>query len=131
LSQDVNIKGPKHGCLQSWAEQGVLLLNATLTVHEGSPKSHYGEGWEIFTDHVIQLLSGLDQPIVFLLWGKSAQKKCLQILANAQDCKHLVLKSTHPSPFSAYAGFLGSRHFSRANQFLKKMGLEPIDWNVQ
>ncbi len=130
LSQDVHIKEPKHGCLLSWAEQGVLLLNATLTVHEGSPKSHYGEGWEIFTDHVIQLLSELDQPIVFLLWGKSAQEKCLRILENSGDNKHLVLKTTHPSPFSAHYGFLGSRHFSLANQFLKKQGLEPIDWNV-
>lgn len=129
LSQDLQIASPKHGCLLSWAQQGVLLLNATLTVREGEPKSHFGQGWEIFTDHVIKLLAKQDQPLVFLLWGKSAQEKCLHLLESNVP-QHLVLKTTHPSPFSAHRGFLGSQHFSLVNKFFKKRGVESIDWSV-
>lgn len=130
LQSDLHIEQPQHGCLLSWAQQGVLLLNATLTVREGSPKSHYGMGWEIFTDHVVQELAKLDQPLVFMLWGKSAQEKCLHLLSQENTQNHLILQTTHPSPFSAHYGFLGSRHFSEANKFLKKSGLDPIDWSV-
>ena len=130
LEADLQIKQPDHGCLLSWAHQGVLLLNATLTVKEGDPKSHYGHGWETFTDHAIQYIATLDQPIVFLLWGRSAQEKCLQLLSAGVKEKHLVLQTTHPSPFSAHRGFLGSRHFSKANNFFKKWGVDPIDWSL-
>ncbi|MCH9634345.1 MAG: Uracil-DNA glycosylase [Chlamydiae bacterium] len=130
LLHDLHLKNPPHGCLLSWAQQGVLLLNATLTVRRGEAKSHHGRGWEVFTDHVIQKLAALDQPIVFLLWGRSAQEKCLHFFGPGTNSKHLVLKTTHPSPFSAYSGFLGSRHFSLANEFLKKQGLSPVDWSV-
>lgn len=130
LMTDLHIKAPAHGCLLSWAHQGVLLLNATLTVKAGNPKSHYGQGWEIFTDHVIEEIARQDRPIVFLLWGKSAQEKCLHVLATGVSKRHLILKTTHPSPFSARHGFLGSRHFSMANEFLEKNGIQPIDWSV-
>lgn len=130
LASDLKIKQPNHGCLLSWAHQGVLLLNATLTVNEGEPKSHYGQGWELFTDHVIEYLAKLDQPIVFLLWGKSAQEKCLHLLNEDVNEKHLVLQTTHPSPFAAHRGFLGSRHFSKTNNFLKNLGVAPIDWSL-
>lgn len=130
LADDLHLKTPKHGCLLGWAHQGVLLLNATLTVREGEPKSHYGRGWEIFTDHVIKEISLQDRPLVFLLWGKSAQEKCLHLLEGDTNNKHLILKTTHPSPFSAHYGFLGSKHFSQTNAFLIKNGVQPIDWSL-
>ncbi len=126
LETDLGIPQPLHGCLTSWAEQGVLLLNATLTVRAGEPKSHYGRGWERFTDAVIDILAKRSDPIVFLLWGKSAQEKCHKVLGT----HHAVFQAAHPSPYSAMA-FLGCRHFSKANEFLKKVGKKPIDWTVR
>ncbi len=131
IMTDLHIQAPGHGCLLSWAHQGVLLLNATLTVQRGLPKSHYGQGWETFTDAVIKEVASLDHPVVFMLWGKSAQEKCLHLLNQKVLERHLVLQTTHPSPFSAYNGFLGARHFTKANEFLEKNGLNPIDWSVK
>lgn len=128
IEADLGIKPPSHGSLDHWALQGVLLLNATLSVEEGSPKSHYGRGWEIFTDRVIALLCERKDPIVFILWGKSAYEKFRHIQGGKTD--HLVLSSAHPSPLSAHAGFFGCRHFSKANAFLKERGKKPIDWSI-
>lgn len=125
LETDLGIRRPSSGCLISWAKQGVLLLNATLTVNAGDPKSHHGKGWERFTDAVIDILAQRSDPIVFLLWGKSAQEKCHKVMGT----HHAVFQAAHPSPYSADR-FLGCRHFSKANEFLKKVGKEPIDWNV-
>ena len=116
LVDDVNIALPKHGSLLSWAKQGVLLLNATLTVQAGAPKSHYGKGWELFTDLVIQKLFEREDPLVFILWGRSAKEKCENVLSNNNLNKHLVLTSAHPSPFSVYRGFFNCKHFSKANK---------------
>lgn len=112
------------GNLERWAQQGILLLNATLTVEAGSPASHQGIGWERFTDAVIQKISDEKEHVVFLLWGKYAQDKGGHI----DTSKHLVLKAPHPSPFSAYTGFLGCKHFSKTNEYLSKHGRAPIDW---
>ena len=128
LALDVGVKIPDHGSLFGWAKQGVLLLNATLTVAEGQPKSHYGQGWERFTDAVIDRLCERKDPLVFLLWGRSAQEKCKRIL-DVKDHPHLVLKAAHPSPFSV-TKFLGCRHFSKANEALLKWGKQPINWQV-
>lgn len=117
---------PEHGDLTEWADRGVLLLNATLTVRAQDPGSHQGKGWEIFTDRVITELSRQKKGIVFLLWGKYAQDKSLLIDAS----RHTLLKAAHPSPFSAYRGFLGCRHFSKANQKLQEHGIAPIDWSL-
>jgi len=125
IGDDLGLPIPHHGCLIDWARQGVLLLNATLTVRAGEPKSHYGKGWEIFTDRVIELLCDRKDPLVFLLWGKSALDKCRHIPPH-----HLVLTAPHPSPLSAYSGFFGCRHFSKANAFLSKVGKGPIDWAI-
>ncbi len=115
---------PTHGCLQSWAEQGVLLLNTVLTVEAGRAHSHANLGWETFTDRVITALNEHREGVVFLLWGSHAQKK-----GNFIDRqRHHVLKAPHPSPLSAHRGFLGCRHFSQANQLLERQGLAPIDW---
>jgi uracil-DNA glycosylase len=122
LGADVAIPTPEHGCLMSWAQQGVLLLNAILTVRAGEPKSHDGIGWEQFTDAVIDLLAQKNERLVFLLWGKSAQDKCHKVLGT----HHLVLQAAHPSPYSAQ-NFFGCRHFSKANAVLSK----PIDWTVR
>lgn len=124
LESDLGCIRPNHGCLQGWAEQGVLLLNTTLTVREGAPKSHAGHGWETLTDAIISALSRRDVPMVFILWGAHAQSKCALIDAT----KHHIIKSPHPSPLSASRGFFGSRPFSRANAYLKADGLAPIDW---
>lgn len=129
LKADLNILPPNHGCLDSWAKQGVLLLNATLTVRSGEPKSHYGHGWEKFTDRIIQLLCERPDPIVFMLWGKSAYEKFSHI-AGAVSNKHLILTAPHPSPLSAHQGFLGCKHFSKANEFLIRSGKKPIDWTI-
>ena len=126
LASDLGIKQPNHGCLTSWAKQGVLLLNATLTVEQADAGSHQGKGWEQFTDRVIQLLNDERRGLVFMLWGSYAQKKGAIIDTD----KHLVLKAPHPSPLSAHRGFLGCGHFSKANQYLKEQGLEPVDWQV-
>lgn len=127
IVSDLKIPVPTVGCLSSWAEQGVFLLNATLTVRQGEPKSHFGKGWERFTDAVIQALAEREDPIVFLLWGKSAQEKGEKILSTGKH--HLVLTAAHPSPFSA-TGFFGCRHFSKTNEFLSKHGKTPISWSV-
>lgn len=123
LQTDLGITPPSNGCLTSWAQQGVLLLNATLTVRAGDPKSHHGRGWEQFTDSVIDLLAAREDPIVFLLWGKSAREKCHKIVGT----RHAIFEAAHPSPYSA-TGFLGCRHFSKANAFLQKVGKEPVNW---
>ena len=130
LKEDLKIPSPPHGCLVEWADQGVLLLNATLTVRANEAKSHYGQGWEVFTDRVVQLLCLRPDPIVFLLWGKSAADKFHHIQPSVGGGPHLVLKAAHPSPLSAHAGFFGCRHFSQANAFLKKNGKGEIDWTI-
>lgn len=128
MEQDLGIPPASHGCLESWAKQGVLMLNATLTVRAGQPKSHYGQGWEMFTDAVIQKLCDREDPIVFILWGRSAKEKCENIL-NIRRHPHAVLTAAHPSPFSA-TQFFGCRHFSQTNAALEKWGKSPIDWKV-
>ncbi len=128
LASDVGLNMPSHGCLDHWAKQGVLLLNATLSVRSEEPKSHYGQGWEQFTDRVISILAERPEPIVFMLWGRSALEKFQRL--TAQSSRHLILTSVHPSPLSAYRGFFGCRHFSRANTFLKEKGQQPIDWAI-
>ncbi|MBN4067419.1 uracil-DNA glycosylase [Simkania negevensis] len=131
LINDVAIPPPEHGCLESWACQGVLLLNATLTVRGKTPRSHYGKGWEIFTDKIVEKLIERGSPLVFLLWGRSAKEKILRILRNRENNDHLILTSPHPSPYSAHTGFFGCNHFSKTNQFLISKGLAPIDWTVR
>lgn len=126
LHNDLNLPIPSHGNLESWATQGALLLNTTLTVRAKKPLSHHGIGWETFTDHVIQTLSDQKKGLVFLLWGKNAQTK--EALINTS--KHFILKAAHPSPFSAGNGFFGCKHFSRTNEILKKEGLEIINWQL-
>ena len=126
LKRDLNLDIPGHGCLQSWAEQGVLLLNTSLTVEQGNAGSHADKGWKPFTDKVIEVVNRDCEHLVFLLWGAHAQSKAKLIDAT----KHLILKSVHPSPLSAYKGFLGNGHFSRANTFLQQHGLQPIDWRL-
>lgn len=127
LETDIEgFKTPNHGHLTHWAEQGVLLLNATLTVRASEAGSHQNRGWEIFTDEIIKALSQKREHIVFLLWGKYAQQKAILI----DQKKHYILTAAHPSPFSAYNGFFGSRHFSKANQLLIQNNLKPIDWNL-
>ncbi len=127
LHDDIGFKIPSHGCLESWAKNGVLLLNNVLTVRKGEANSHRGCGWEIFTDEVIKLLNNHQKPIVFMLWGSNAQEKG-KLITNP---RHFVLKAPHPSPLSAYRGFFGCKHFSQANDFLKKTGQTPIDWTIE
>lgn len=129
IEQDLKIPPAKEGCLSSWAKQGVLLLNSTLTVRSGEAKSHYGRGWERFTDAVVAQLIKREDPIVFVLWGKSAHEKLEHIMQN-QKTPHAVLTAAHPSPLSAYNGFFGCRHFSKVNALLEKWGKTPIDWKV-
>jgi uracil-DNA glycosylase len=126
LQSDVGVAIPNHGNLTRWALQGVLLLNACLTVRENDPLSHSRIGWVEFTDRVISKISALKEHVVFLLWGKFAQEK--QVLID--ETKHLVLKAAHPSPYSANAGFFGCRHFSKTNEYLVKNGFDPIDWSL-
>ncbi|RZJ21450.1 uracil-DNA glycosylase [Acinetobacter sp. UBA3106] len=127
LNTDLGIPVPKHGDLTRWAEQGVLLLNAVLTVEAGQPTSHQKRGWEDFTDHVIDVLNEQCEHIVFILWGAYAQRKGQRIDQN----KHLVLKAAHPSPLSANrGGFFGCKVFSKANNYLKQNGIEPINWQL-
>jgi uracil-DNA glycosylase len=127
LNADLNIPIPRTGNLEKWAAQGVLLINATLTVRAGDAGSHQGLGWETFTDRVIQLISDLRAGVVFLLWGKFAQAKVHLI----DQSKHFVLTAPHPSPFSANRGFFGCQHFSKTNQILKENGLGEIDWRLE
>ena len=126
LHDDVGIPIPKTGCLTPWTKQGVLLLNTVLTVRQGQPNSHKGRGWENFTDRVIELLDERETPMVFMLWGANAGAKA----ALLHNPNHLVLRTVHPSPLSAHRGFFGCRHFSRANEFLVKNGMEPVDWEL-
>lgn len=128
MEQDLGIPPANHGCLLNWSKQGVLMLNATLTVRKGEPKSHYGKGWEIFTDSVIRKLCQRKDPLVFILWGKSAKEKCENIL-NTMDHPHAILTSAHPSPYSA-TNFFGCRHFSKTNELLKKWEKSPINWSL-
>ncbi len=126
LKTDVGVETPMNGNLEQWAKQGVLLLNATLTVREHQPGSHQNHGWETFTDAVIRQLSEQKTGIVFLLWGNYAQAKVSLIDTN----KHFILRAAHPSPFSAYRGFFNCHHFSQTNQLLIQSGQVPIDWNL-
>jgi uracil-DNA glycosylase len=128
LEADVHIPKPAHGCLISWAQQGVLLLNATLTVRQGEPMSHHGRGWEKFTDAAVRKLEERQDPVIFVLWGKSAQDKCRFLRAEGIPSRHFVLTAAHPSPYSANHGFFGCRHFSKINELLEKQGKEPIYW---
>lgn len=127
IAQEFNFSIPNHGNLESWAKQGVLLLNAILTVNANEPASHKAAGWENFTNAVIHHLSSKKENLVFLLWGRFAQNKDLIIDSN----KHLILKAAHPSPFSAYQGFFGCNHFSLTNDYLKSKMLAPIDWSIK
>ena len=126
LEADLGLTIPDQGCLTHWAEQGVLLLNATLTVEQADAGAHQGKGWETFTDKAIRALNDQREGIVFLLWGSYAQKKGAFI----DQSRHLVLQSVHPSPLSAYRGFLGCKHFSATNDFLQQQGAVPIDWQL-
>lgn len=126
LQSDCGCYIPDNGYLKKWADQGVLLLNTVLTVRAHQANSHQGMGWEKFTDAVIQAVNAQDRPIVYMLWGNPAQRK-IPMLTNP---KHLILTAPHPSPLSAYRGFFGCQHFSKANEFLKANGLEPIDWQI-
>ena len=126
LHSDLNLSIPQQGCLKKWASQGVLLLNTSLSVERGQPQSHANIGWTTFTDQVIKTLNDHPQALIFLLWGAHAQGKAGLIDAT----KHLVLTAAHPSPFSAHRGFLGCRHFSKANAFLEKQGRETVDWSL-
>ena len=126
LAEDVDFHAPQHGCLSHWADQGVLLLNAVLSVEQGDPGSHRGRGWEGFTDDIIERLNQHSDRLVFMLWGSFAQKKAA--LVNRKH--HLVLEAPHPSPLSAYRGFFGCRHFSQCNRHLIDAGEAPIDWQL-
>ncbi len=126
LHSDLGLSLPTHGNLETWTQQGVLLLNAVLSVQAGSPASHAGKGWEQFTDQVIKELSDRREGIIFLLWGRYAQQKGKII----DTSKHHALTAAHPSPFSAHNGFLGCKHFSQANDILESQGKKPIDWQI-
>ncbi len=127
LHDDLGCYIPNNGYLKKWADQGVLLLNTVLTVRAHQANSHQGHGWEQFTDAVIQAVNAQDRPIVYMLWGAPARRK----KAMLTNPKHLILEAPHPSPLSAYRGFFGCKHFSKANEFLKASGVEPIDWQIE
>lgn len=127
LKEDLGCFIPNNGYLVPWADQGVLLLNAVLTVREGQANSHRNKGWEKFTDKVIELLNEREEPVIFLLWGNNAKEKG-QLITNKH---HFILTTVHPSPLSASRGFFGCKHFSKANEILEKIGKEPIDWQIQ
>ena len=126
LKEDIGMQIPGHGNLTKWAEQGVFLLNASLTVRAGEPMSHSKIGWAQFTDTVIKTISDQKEHVVFLLWGKFAQDKKVLI----DESKHLILRAAHPSPLSAYNGFFGCKHFSKANEYLMSKGIDPVDWSL-
>ena len=126
MQTDIGIAIPKTGNLTPWAKQGVLLLNASLTVRANEPMSHSRIGWATFTDTVITKVSSLKEHVVFLLWGKFAQEKQALI----DETKHLVLKAAHPSPYAANSGFFGCKHFSKTNEYLVRNGIDPIDWSL-
>ena len=126
IQRDLGIARPDHGYLMPWAQRGVLLLNAVLTVEDGRAGAHQGKGWEGFTDHVVDTLNRQREGLVFMLWGSYAQAKGKVI----DQSRHRVLKTTHPSPLSAHRGFLGCGHFSAANEYLSRRGMTPIDWSL-
>ncbi|MET3652904.1 uracil-DNA glycosylase [Dyella japonica] len=126
IQRDLGFRAPDHGCLTPWADRGVLLLNATLTVQQGMAGSHQGKGWEGFTDAAIDALNREREGLVFMLWGSYAQKKGQLI----DGRRHCILRSVHPSPLSAHRGFIGCGHFSAANQYLESRGVAPIDWSL-
>ena len=126
LTSDLGIPAPRHGNLEHWATQGVLLLNATLTVRAGQAGSHQGKGWETFTDQVIRVVNDKPEPVVFILWGGYARKK--RVFIDTE--RHVVIESSHPSPLSAHSGFSGSKPFSRANDALTTRNRQPIDWRL-
>ena len=130
MRSDLGIAPARHGFLEHWARQGVLLLNSVLTVEMARAASHRERGWEKFTDAVIRLVAARSDPVVFILWGSYAQKKAAFVEDIARGGRHLVLKAPHPSPLSAHAGFFGSRPFSQTNAFLEANGLAPIDWQL-
>lgn len=125
INNDLGLATPSDGNLERWAKQGVLLLNASLTVEANTPASHTGRGWEQFTNNIIQKISDEKENVVFLLWGKFAQSKSEII----DESKHFILTAPHPSPFSAHSGFFGCKHFSKTNEYLKSVGGKPIDWS--
>ena len=127
-ASDVGVRIPNHGCLVPWAKQGVLLLNTTMSVEEGKPNSHVNFGWTTFTDSVITEIAKKQDPVVFLLWGRNARLKKNLI---EKYGKHYILECAHPSPLSAYNGFIGCKHFSKTNELLKSFNKEPIDWQLQ
>lgn len=127
LNSDVGTYIPNNGYLMDWAKQGVLLLNTILTVRKNAPLSHKGKGWEKVTDSVISALNKREDPVIFLLWGSPARAKKALIT----NSKHVILETVHPSPLSAYNGFFGCKHFSKANKILSQMGKEPIDWQIK
>ncbi len=126
LESDLGIKPAEYGDLTKWAEEGVLLLNAVLTVDKDHPASHRGLGWELLTDYIIKVINEKEEPVVFILWGNFAKEK-IKFITNP---KHLILTSPHPSPFSANSGFFGSKPFSKTNEFLIKNNIKPIDWKL-
>ncbi|MDF2926985.1 MAG: uracil-DNA glycosylase [Paenibacillaceae bacterium] len=126
LHDDLGFPIPNHGYLEQWAKQGVLMLNAVMTVRKDTPNSHRGMGWEEFTNRAVAVLNEREQPVVFILWGKNAQEK----LAFITNKRHLVIQSAHPSPFAANRGFFGSKPFSRTNAFLHSQGMEPVNWKL-
>lgn len=127
LYSDLGIPPANHGYLKKWADNGVLMMNAVLTVRGGQANSHRNMGWEIFTDKVIELLNSREQPIVFILWGNNAKQK-MKLITNPN---HLILQAAHPSPLSAFNGFFGCKHFSKTNDFLANHGIAPIDWRIE
>ncbi len=127
LHDDLGCYIPNNGCLEKWAREGVMLLNTVLTVRAHQANSHQNIGWEEFTDAAIRVLNDVDRPIVYMLWGRPAQAKKTML----DNPKHLILEAPHPSPLSAYRGFFGCRHFSKANDFLRENGLTPIDWQIE
>jgi len=127
LQSDLGCAIPNNGYLVKWAKQGILMLNTVLTVRAHKPLSHQGKGWEQFTDAIIEAVNAQDRPIVYMLWGKPAQRKASML----NNPKHLVLKAAHPSPLSASHGFFGCKHFSQANAFLESHGISPIDWQIE
>ena len=127
LKEDVGFRPPNHGCLQTWANQGVLLLNSVLTVRQAEASSHQGQGWEQFTDAVIRELSQRNKGLVYMLWGAYAHKKGETI----NPLENLILKSAHPSPLSAYRGFFGCKHFSKCNEYLESQQIDPISWQIE
>ncbi|MFC4321839.1 uracil-DNA glycosylase [Litchfieldia salsa] len=127
LQDDLGHSIPNNGCLEKWAKQGVLLLNTVLTVRQGEPNSHKGQGWELLTDAIIKQLNDREKPVIFILWGKHAISKS-KLITNLQ---HFILTAPHPSPLSVYRGFFGSKPFSKVNEILRKQGLEEIDWQIE